>query len=112
MLGKMEKGNWKMAWPRRRSLPVLWFPFSIFQFRFSKSLVGRSVFELLDIALLDLLHESLAVNKIAFQVDGQLAGNDENLIVGDLREGDRAAWGNQVRAPLEHESRVPQHKEK
>ena len=94
MLGKMEKeiGKWRGLGGDRYKFCRFLFLFS--NFDFSKSFVGGSVFKLLDITLLDLLHESFAVKKIAFQVDGQLAGNDENLIVGDLRERDRAARGN------------------
>jgi hypothetical protein len=40
------------------------------------------VFELLEVAVFDLLHEGLALQEVALEVGGELAGNDEEL-VGD-----------------------------
>jgi hypothetical protein len=72
---------------------------------------SRIFFELLNVALLDLLHEGFALEEIIMEVGGELARHGEELIVNDFREGDRAARGDQVRAPLEHEAVVPEDEE-
>ena len=73
---------------------------------------GRILFELLDVALLDFVHESVALKEIATQIGGELSRDDKKLIVCDFRERNRATCGNQVRAPLEDQPHVPQNKEK
>ena len=72
---------------------------------------SRIFFELLNVALLDLLHEGFALEEIFMEVGGELARHDDELIVNDFREGDRAARGDQMRAPLEHEAVVPEDEE-
>ena len=68
----------------------------------------RIVFELLEIAVLDLLHEGFALEEVALEVGGELAGDDEELVVGNFGERDGAAGGNEMRTPLEHEASVPE----
>jgi len=65
---------------------------------------------LLEVAIFDLLHEGFALENVALQSGGELAGHHEKLIVRDFRERDGAARGNEMRAPLEHEARVPEDK--
>ena len=72
----------------------------------------RIPFEALDVALLDLLHESLALEEVTTSICGKLPRHYENLIVCDFRKRNRTARGNQVRAPLEHQPYVPHNKEK
>src|SRR6266550_3813018 len=67
----------------------------------------RSVFELLEIAVFDLLHEGFALEEVALQVGGELAGDDEKLVVCHFGKRDRAACENEMRTPLEHEAGVP-----
>src|SRR6266550_3015263 len=67
----------------------------------------RIVFELLDVAVLDLLHEGFALEDIALEVGGELAGDDEELVVGHFGNRDGAAGGNEMGTPLEHEAGVP-----
>ena len=68
----------------------------------------RSVFELLEIAVFDLLHEGFALEEVGLKVGGELAGNDEKLVVGHFGERDGAAGGNEMGTPLEHEAGVPE----
>src|SRR5579883_493060 len=72
---------------------------------------GRRRVELVDIALLDLAHEIGAAEEIGSQLGSDLARNGGDLIARDLAEGNRAASGNQVRAPLVDEAGVPESKE-
>src|SRR5579883_3101032 len=71
---------------------------------------GRRRVELVDIALLDLAHEIGAAEEIGSQLGSDLARNGGDLIARDLAEGNRAASGNQVRAPLVNEAGVPEDK--
>src|SRR5438876_4909831 len=73
---------------------------------------GRILFELLDVALFDLLHEVLTLEEVTTKIGGKLPGDYENLIVRDFRKRNRTARGNQVRAPLEDQPHVPQNKRK
>jgi hypothetical protein len=41
----------------------------------------RIFFELLDVAVLDLLHEGFALEEVALEIGSELTGNDEKLIV-------------------------------
>ena len=66
----------------------------------------------MDVALFDLLHEGLALKEVTTKISGKLPRHYENLIVCDFRKRNRTARGNQVRAPLEDQSYVPQNKEK
>ena len=71
----------------------------------------RIFFKLLDVALLDLLHKRFAPEEVSAEIGTKLARHDEKLIVDHLGKRDGAARGNEVRAPLEHESRVPEDEE-
>ncbi len=66
---------------------------------------------LLDVAVFDLLHEGFALEEVGLEARRELAGDDEELIVDHLGDGDGAAGGNQVCAPLEHEAGVPKDEE-
>ena len=68
----------------------------------------RIFFELLDVAVFDLLHEGFALEEVALEVGGELAGDHEDLVVGHFGKRDGAACGNEMRAPLEHEASVPE----
>ena len=57
---------------------------------------GRIVFELLEVPVFDLLHEGFALEEVALEVGGELAGNDEKLVVGNFGERDGAAGGNEM----------------
>jgi hypothetical protein len=63
---------------------------------------GRVCFELLEVALLDLLHEGFAFEKVVLNIGRNIARNDEELIVNHFREGDGAARGDQMGAPLKN----------
>src|SRR5947209_591258 len=60
------------------------------------SLFRLSVFELLDVALLDLLHETFAIKEVTEEIRGELPRDGENLIVGDFRKRYGTTRGNQV----------------
>lgn len=90
---KFEKGNSKSEFAQRK-------------------LGIRIFFELLDVALLDLLHEGFALEEIIMEVGGELAGNDEELIVKHLGEGNRSTGRDEMRTPLKNKSEVPEHKKK
>src|SRR6266550_6262175 len=68
----------------------------------------RIVFELLDVAVLDLLHEGFAFEDIALKIGGELAGDDEKLVVSHFGKRDGAARGNEMGTPLENEAGVPE----
>ncbi len=63
---------------------------------------------MLEVAVLDLLHEGFALEKVALEIGGELAGDDEKLIADDFGKRNGAARGNKMRAPLEHQSGVPE----
>jgi len=63
---------------------------------------------LLDVAVLDLLHEGFAAEKIGVEIGGELARNDEKLVVDDFGKRNGAACGNEMGAPLENEAGVPE----
>ena len=42
------------------------------------------LFKLLNVALFDLLHEGFALEEVALEIGGELAGHDEKLIVDHL----------------------------
>lgn len=65
------------------------------------------MFELLVVAVFELLHQGFALEEVALEIGGELAGHDEKLIAEDFGKRDGAARGNEVRAPLEHEADVP-----
>src|SRR6266478_1421610 len=68
----------------------------------------RVFFELLEIAIFDLLHEGFALEEVALEVGGELAGDDEELVVGNFGERDGAAGGNEMGTPLENEANIPE----
>ena len=68
----------------------------------------RIVFELLEIAVFDLLHEGFALEEVALEVGGELTGDNEKLVVGNSGERDGAAGGNEMGTPLENEAGVPE----
>ena len=45
---------------------------------------GRILFEFLDVALLDLLHQGLALEEVTTKIGGKLPRHYENLIVRDF----------------------------
>ena len=65
-------------------------------------------FQLLVVAVFNLLHKRFALEKVALEIGGELAGHDEKLIAEDLGKRNGAARGNEMRAPLEHEADVPE----
>ena len=69
---------------------------------------GRIFFELLDVAVLNLLHEGFALEDIAVEIGRELTGDDEKLVVGHFGKRDGAARGNEMGTPLEHEAGVPE----
>ena len=66
------------------------------------------VFELLDVAVFDLLHEGFAFEHIVLEIGGELTGHGYKLIVDDCGERNGAARRNKMRTPLEHEAGVPE----
>jgi hypothetical protein len=71
----------------------------------------RIIFELAQVAVFELLHEGFALEEIALEICGELAGHDKELVVDHFGKGDGAAGGNEMRAPLEHEANVPEKQE-
>jgi len=63
---------------------------------------------LLDVAVFDLLHEGFAIEEVALEVGGDLAGDKEELVVGNFGKRDRAAGRNEMCAPLENKAVVPE----
>jgi hypothetical protein len=64
---------------------------------------GRGIFfELLEVAVFDLLHEGFAAENIGVEVGEELAGHDDKLIVDDFGKRNGAARGNEMRTPLEN----------
>ena len=57
---------------------------------------GRIFFELLDVAVFNLLHEGFALKEVALEIGGELAGDDEKLVVGHFGNRDVAARGNEM----------------
>jgi len=68
----------------------------------------RIVFELLEIAVFDLLHEGFALEEIALEVGGELARHDEELVVCHFGKRDWATRWNEMRTPLEDKAAVPE----
>src|SRR6266481_4809280 len=68
----------------------------------------RVFFKLAEVAVFDLLHQGLALEEIGAEISGELAGDDENLIVNHLGKRDGTAHRDEVRTPLEHEANVPE----
>ena len=69
-------------------------------------------FELLDVAFLVLLHEGFALEEVALEIGGKLAGDDEELVTGNFGKRNGAARGDEMRTPLEDEAGVPCNEEK
>src|SRR5262249_35074170 len=66
--------------------------------------------KLLDVALLDAAHHLLATEKIVMKLAGQLARNHEKLVVRHCPPRNGASRGNQMRAPLNHQAKIPENK--
>src|SRR6266849_3589056 len=64
---------------------------------------------LLDVALLNLAHQVVPMKQVILQMGRELPRHDEELVVDHLTPGNRPARGNQVRAPLKHKRRIPEH---
>src|ERR1700676_542027 len=72
---------------------------------------GRGILvELLEVALLDLLHHGFAAKQVLFELRRNLAWHDEKLIANHFWKRDRTAPGNEGRAPLEHQAGIPEDK--
>lgn len=69
-------------------------------------------FEPLDVSLFDLAHEFFAVEEIVVEHAGELARHDDKLIVSDFGQGDGAARGNKMTAPLKHKTKIPENETK
>ena len=52
----------------------------------------RIFFELVDVAVLDLPHEGFALEEVAMEIGGQLAGDDEELIVDHFGKRNGEGW--------------------
>jgi len=65
-------------------------------------------FQLLVVAVFNLLHQGFALEKVALEIGGEMAGHDEKLIAEDLGKRNGAARGNEMRAPLEDQADVPE----
>ena len=76
----------KKDWGRAQSIAPLQ--------KHGKSGRGWIVFELLDVALLDLPYEGFALEEVALEIGGELVGDDEKLVVGHFGKRDGAARGN------------------
>ncbi len=63
---------------------------------------------MLEVAVFDLLHEGFALENVALEIGGELAGDDEKLVVGNFGKRNGAARGNQMRTPLKDEADVPE----
>ena len=72
----------------------------------------RIVFELLDVAVFDLLHEGFALEEVVLKIGSELAGDDEELVVGHFGKRNGAARGNEMGTPLENKAGVPSNQEK
>ena len=72
----------------------------------------RIVFELLEIAVFDLLHEGFALEEVAVEIGGELARDDEELVVGHFGKRNGAARGDEMGTPLENKALVPSNQEK
>ena len=63
---------------------------------------------MLEVAVFDLLHKSFALEEVTLEVGGELAGDEEELVVDDIGKRDWAARGDEMGAPLEDEAGVPE----
>src|SRR6266436_4449200 len=70
----------------------------------------RVLLKLLEVALLDLLHHGFTAKQILSELRGDMAWHNDELISDHFRKRNRAARGNEVRAPLEHQAGVPENK--
>jgi hypothetical protein len=61
-----------------------------------------------EVAIFELLHEGFAAEKIGVEIGGEPGRDHEKLVVGNFRERNGAARGNEMRAPLEDEAGVPE----
>ncbi len=51
-------------------------------------------FELLDVAVFNLLHEGLALEEVALELSGELVGDDKELVAGHFGKRDGTACRN------------------
>src|ERR1700752_1167186 len=65
-------------------------------------------FKLSHVLLLNITHELPSARKIALQSSGHLSRHDGHLIVRRLAPGDWTKDRNEMRAPLEDKSKIPQ----
>ena len=72
---------------------------------------GCCDFELPHVFLLNITHQLASVREVAFQSSGHLDWHDRYLIVRRFAKGNWATGRNQMRAPLEDESEIPQNQE-
>src|SRR5579863_7093139 len=69
--------------------------------RRKEGLLGRRILlEFFDVAMLDLLHERFAAEKIFFELRGDLARDDGELVARHFGKGNGSARGNQMRAQI------------
>lgn len=68
------------------------------------------MFELLEVAVFNLFHESFSAEEVGVEIRGELPGNHEDLVVDHLGKCNGAAYRDEMHAPLEHEAYVPQDK--
>ena len=68
-------------------------------------------FNVLDVALFNVTHQLASVGNVTLHSSGDLDRHHRYLIVRCLAPGNRAASGNQVRAPLEDEAKIPENQQ-
>jgi hypothetical protein len=66
----------------------------------------------LDVAFLDLPHEGFALEEVALEIGGELAGHGEKLIADYFGKRNGPARRDEMGAPLEDEAGVPCNQEK
>src|SRR6202007_1212024 len=71
----------------------------------------RLRFNVLDIALFNVTHQLASVGNVTLKSPGDLDRHHRYLIVRCLAPGNRAASGDEVRAPLEDESKIPENQQ-
>jgi len=69
------------------------------------------LFELLEVAVFDLFHESLSAEEVVVETAGELPGHGDKLVVDHFRKRNGTAYGDEMHTPLEHEAKVPQDKD-
>jgi len=64
---------------------------------------------LLKIAVFNLLHQGPTLEEVALEIGGELARDNEKLVVGHFGKRDGAARGDQMRAPMEDQASIPEY---